>query len=275
MKKIGIIDIGTNTIRAVGYRADNIKPICETVFESNILKHTTNSTLSFSGINDLCLVIKKEIEFFKENEILEVYAFATSAMRDVKNFDEVHSFIKEQCEIEIELLSEEDEARCDFLALSNELGNCCSGVGIDLGGGSLQIIFFENGEVEYFSSFPIGVKRLYNKFGKYYSQNKNEILKYINETLSVPRTKSKYLYVMGGTGKTIAKLVGNEFSSDVLDNEKPPFSDEECYDGFMQMSKNTVPYGILVISEIAQKFSAEKIKVMSCGSREGFVAGKL
>ena len=260
MRKIGVIDIGTNTIRAVGYNADDIKPICEAVFESNILKHTTDGVLSFSGINDLCQVIKKEIEFFNENGISTVYAFATSAMRDVKNFDEV----KEYCEIEIELLSEEEEAKCDFYALSNELGENVSGVGIDLGGGSCQIIVFKDGKVEYFSSFPIGVKRLYNKFGKY----KSTIFEYIEDVIKdVPKIKSKYLYVMGGTGKTIANMLGTEFLTNVLDNEM-------CYDGLIEMSKKTVPYGVDVISVIAKKVSAEKIRILNCGSREGFVVKK-
>ena len=117
MNKIGIIDIGTNTIRAVGYN-DDIKPICETVYQSNILKHTKGGILSAVGINELSIVIKKEIEFFNENEIFTIYAFATSAMRDVKNFNEV----VKSCGIEIELLTEEEEAWCDFYALTNELG---------------------------------------------------------------------------------------------------------------------------------------------------------
>ena len=266
MKKIGVIDIGTNTVRAVGYTED-IKPICEKVFESNILKHTQDGILSFVGIKELALVIKKEIEFFKENEILKIYAFATSAMRDVKNFDEVNKY----CDIEIELLSEEDEALCDFYALKNELGDILSGVGIDLGGGSCQIIVFNEGKVEYFSSFPIGVKRLYNKFGKY----KSAIFEYIEEVIiDVPEVKSEYLYVMGGTGKTISKILNGEITVDALDNEKLPFSDEKCYDGLREMSKNTVPYGVDVISVIAKKFYVKKIKILNCGSRDGFVIKK-
>ena len=266
MNKIGVIDIGTNTIRAVGY-TDDIKPICEKVFESNILKHTKDGILSIVGIKELNLTIQKEIEFFNQNGIFEIYAFATSAMRDVKNFDEVNQY----CDTEIELLSEEDEAMCDFYALKNELGDISSGVGIDLGGGSCQIIVFDEGKVRYFSSFPIGVKRLYNKFGKY----KSTIFEYIKEVIKdVPNVKSEYLYVMGGTGKTINKILNGEITVDALDNEKPPFNDEKCYDGFREMSKNTVPYGVDVISVIAKKFSAKKIKILNCGSRDGFVVKK-
>ena len=266
MRKIGVIDIGTNTVRAVGYTED-VKPICEKVFESNILKHTENGILSFAGIKELNFVIKKEIEFFCDNGISEIYAFATSAMRDVKNFDEVNEF----CEIEIELLSEKDEALCDFYALKNELGGVSSGVGIDLGGGSCQIIVFNEGKVEYFSSFPIGVKRLYNKFGKY----KSKIFEYIEDVIKdVPKVKSEYLYVMGGTGKIIGNIINREFNPQMLDNEKPPFNNENCYDGLREMSKNTTPYGVDVISVIAQKFSSEKIKILNCGSRDGFVVKK-
>lgn len=263
MRKIGIIDIGTNTVRAVGYNTENIKPICEIVFESNILKYTKNENLSFEGIKGLGLDIKKEIEFFKKNGIFEIYAFATSAMRDVKNFDE----IKEYCQIEIELLSEQEEALCDFYALTNELGENASGVGIDLGGGSCQIIVFENGKIEYFSSFPIGVKRLYNKFGKYNSQKKNEILKYIESVVGeVPREKC--LYVMGGTGKKIRNILKKgEFLIDELDNDA--LFDENNMDKHSKI--NTIPYGVLVIKYIAQN----EIKIMDCGSRDGYVVQKL
>ncbi len=261
MRKIGVIDIGTNTVRAVGYDADTIKPSCEKVFESNILKHTKDGNLSFDGIKELGQVIKKEIEFFKENGISEIYAFATSAMRDVKNFDEV----KEYCEIEIELLGEEDEAKCDFYALTNELGENSSGVGIDLGGGSCQVIAFKDGKIEFFSSFPIGVKRLYNKFGKYNSQNKNEILEYIKSIVGdVP--KENCLYVMGGTGKKIRNILKKgKFLIDELDNDAQ-FS--EYQDKYSTI--NTIPYGALVIKYMAKN----EIKIMDCGSRDGFVIKK-
>lgn len=267
MRKIAVIDIGTNTVRAVGYDADKIEPICEKVFESNILKHTKDRNLSFVGIKELNFVIKKEIEFLKQNGFFEIYAFATSAMRDVKNFDEVNKY----CEIDIELLSEKDEAMCDFYALKNELGEISSGVGIDLGGGSCQIIVFNEGKVDYFSSFPIGVKRLYNKFGKY----KTKVFEYIEDVIkNVPTINSEHLYVMGGTGKIIGNIIGREFYREILDNEKLPFIDEKCYDGLREMSKNTTPYGVDVISVIAKKFSSKKIKILNCGSRDGFVIKK-
>ncbi len=263
MRKMGIIDIGTNTIRCVCYDITNeIRPFDELVFSSEILNYTKDGEMTYQGILWLDEIIKKAMEFFIQKEISVIHAFATSAMRDVENFDEV----KKYCEIEIELLSEEEEAKCDFYALKYALGNDCSGVGIDLGGGSMQLLAFRDGELNFSKSFPIGVKRLYNKFGKFEKENENCVLEYIKNIVGdVP--KDEFLYVMGGTGKKIGKILGsNKFLISELDNEA--LFDDENKDKHSEI--NTIPYGVLVIKYVAQ----DRIKIMNCGSRDGFVIKK-
>ena len=278
MSKIGVIDIGTNTVRAVGYSKNDLSVVLENVYESQILKNTDeNENLCFLGMNSLKETIKKQLEFFAKNEIYEIYAFATSAMRDIKNFKEVYEFIKTETKIEIDLLTEEDEAKCDYFALKNSLFDNSKGVGIDLGGGSLQIVTFNSEGVNYFNSFPIGVKRLYNKFGKYESLNENKILEYIKEIINdVPKCVYNTLFVMGGTGKIIAKILNTDrIDVSLLDNNEFPFCNEENYKGHIKMSINPVPYGVLVISEIAKNFSAENIKILNGSSRDGYIISKL
>ncbi len=264
MRKMGIIDIGTNTIRCVCYDiTSEIKPFDELVFSSEILNYTKDGKMSFDGILWLDEIIKKAMEFFDSKNISVVHAFATSAMRDVDNFQEVSSFVEKR--VKIELLSEKEEALCDFFALKYALGNQLSGVGIDLGGGSMQAIAFRDGELNFSKSFPIGVKRLYNKFGEFKKENEKCVLEYIKNIVGdVP--KDNFLYVMGGTGKKIAKILGkNEFLVSELDNDAL-FCAKDKYSEI-----NTIPYGVLVIKYMAQ----DRIKIMNCGSREGFVIQKL
>ncbi len=266
MGKMGIIDIGTNTIRCVCYDlTDGIKPYDELVFSSEILNYTEDGRMTFEGILWLDEIIKKAVEFFNQKEISVVHAFATSAMRDVDNFLEVSSFVEKR--VKIELLSEKEEAQCDFYALKYVLGRKCSGVGIDLGGGSMQVLAFRDGELNFSKSFPIGVKRLYNKFGEFKEENEKCILEYIKDVVGeVP--KDKFLYVMGGTGKKIGKILGsNEFLISDLDNEA--LFDDENKDKHSEI--NTIPYGVLVIKYMA----TNSVKIMDCGSREGFVSQKL
>lgn len=277
MKKIGIIDIGTNTVRGVCYNiGEKNIPIDETVFESHILKYTKNSCLTEEGIQDLGNIINSEKEFFKNHQIDEIYAYATSAMRDIENFDEVKGKIFDECAVEIDLLSEKEEAQCDCIAIKNELSDKCAGIAVDLGGGSCQIGIFNENEVTYSASFPLGVKRLFNKYGKYQPQNKCAVVEYINELIkTVPDEMSDCLYVMGGTGKIIAGFLKREFFADFLDNEKSPFDDEKNFNSLRETNKNTLPYGVLVLSEIAKKFNAERIKIMSCSSRDGYIVKKI
>ena len=60
MKKMGIIDIGTNTVRCVCYDiTKEIKPFDELVFSSEILNYTKDGVMSFEGILWLDEIIKK------------------------------------------------------------------------------------------------------------------------------------------------------------------------------------------------------------------------
>lgn len=277
MEKIGIIDIGTNTVRAVCYNVGGkILPYDETVFESHILKHTKNYRLTAGGIEDLKNTINSEKIFFEECGINRIYAYATSAMRDIENFDEVKRKIFDECAVEIDLLSEKEEAECDCIAIKNEISDKCTGIAVDLGGGSCQIAVFDENEARYSASFPIGVKRLYNKYGKYQPQNSCAAVEYINEFINTaPDERTDCLYVMGGTGKIIAGFLKREFFANSLDNEKPPFDDEKNFNSLRDTNKNTLPYGVLVLSEIAKKFNAERIKIMSCSSRDGYIIKKI
>ena len=263
MKKTGVIDIGTNTVRCVCYDlTDGIKPYDELVFSSEILTHTRDTKLTFEGILWLDEIIKKAVDFFNQKGISDIHAFATSAMRDVDNFLEVSSFVEKR--VKIELLSEKEEALCDFYALKYVLGNQLSGVGIDLGGGSMQLLAFEEGKLKFSKSFPIGVKRLYIKFGEFKKENEKCVLEYIENIVGeVP--DNKVLCVMGGTGKKIAKILGkkeflvSELNNDALFNEKDKHSEI-----------NTIPYGVTVLKYMAQ----DRVKVMNCGSRDGYIVKK-
>lgn len=266
MRKTGIIDIGTNTIRCVCYEITNIiKPFDEIVFTSEVLAYTKDKKMTSDGILWLDEIIKKAVDFFDENKISDIHAFATSAMRDVDNFDEIYDYIGKR--VKIELLSEEDEAKCDFYALKSVHGEISAGVGIDLGGGSMQLIAFSDGKLTFSKSFAIGVKRLCNKFGKYESEKEASILEYIKDVIGeIP--KSDCLYVMGGTGKKIRRILKKgEFLASELDNKE--LFDDKNQDKHSKI--NTIPYGVLVIKSVAQN----KIKIMDCGSRDGFVLQKL
>lgn len=276
-----VIDIGTNTIRSVIYN-ENLLPVAQIVAESVILQHTENHMLTTTGIDRLCKSLADASAFFKQNNADKIFCFATSAMRDVKNFDEVNNAVKTECGFEIDLLSEKAEAISDFTSLKFQLGDDCSGVGADLGGGSCQVILFNHGELIYHCSHKLGVKRLYNKFGELTRENEATVRNYIIETISdIPPTKSNVLYIMGGTSNKIRKLIKHICGVETITPEHIRFIIKQYYNQTSQYKSLSttefykIPFGAIVIDTLCKVFDAKSITVMSGGAREGYIAQKL
>ena len=201
---IGIIDIGSNTIRLVTY--ENGKKISNISINSEILKDTENNKLTNIGTQKLCLAIKKLKDISGE---IPLSAFATFAFRELENREEVKTIILKETGVAVEILSGKDEAECDFAGLKNEIGENKSGVGVDLGGGSAQIFSFKKGALDFCESYPIGCKKIKENFvqGVFPTISEEKKFKeYIENVFSGFDKYSEKIYIMGGTAKTAAKM---------------------------------------------------------------------
>ena len=97
----------------------------------------------------------------EDKGVEEFIGFATSAVRDAVNGDEVLARIQERTGAQIKVLSGENEARLTFLAARRWFG-WSSGrlLVIDIGGGSLEIAAGQDEEPEAVMSLPLGAGRL-------------------------------------------------------------------------------------------------------------------
>lgn len=276
----GITDIGTNTIRAVIYADDGeIKAMDELIFESEILANTEDKKLTDFGIERLIFALNKAIEFFSENKVDKIHFFATSAMRDVENFSDVNEAVLKACKTEIELLEEKEEILCDFYGIKLILGENCSGMAIDLGGGSCQVIAYENGELVSGKSLKIGVKRLYKMFERATFEEMTEYIK--KELGKIKMKKCNNIYVMGGTSKNILKTLkilnpDTKKTFDVCEIKKiarVDFSRGE-FEKIYQNRVNTINYGVAVIENIAKMCNARTMTVINSDARKGYIMYK-
>ena len=90
-----------------------------------------------------------------------VKACATSAMRDAANSAEILKEIKEETDIEIEIISGDIEATLVFEnKIAETLDKENSYLYIDVGGGSTELSFYSNGVLTSKNSFNIGTIRL-------------------------------------------------------------------------------------------------------------------
>ena len=274
---VGIIDIGTNTIRLVVY--ENDKKITEKGVSSEIIRDTENGDLTKSGIENLCNSILFLLSYC-ENE--EVHIIATEAFRNLKNRDEVKKEVLSKCKIEIEILTGEDEAECVFYGAVGEIGNKKTGIIADLGGGSLEIINFEDGLVKNAKSYPLGTKVVKNRFSAGIIPTEDEIKeieKHIEENINTEKSSGS-LYMVGGTGKAILKilnLIKNEKGNiiNVEDFETilsfiSEMPEEKLKDLFKERYQ-TLYTGIVIIRKLLSILGKEKIQIVKSGVREGYL----
>ncbi|MBV6878500.1 exopolyphosphatase [Epilithonimonas ginsengisoli] len=127
-------------------------------------------------------------------------ACATSAMRDAKNGQEIIDIVKEQADINIEIITGDEEATLIYENhVAEGLDKDFAYLYVDVGGGSTELTFYENNEMQYEHSFNIGTIRLLNGLvtPTIWDEMKDEIK---------DKIKSKKTVVAIGSGGNINKI---------------------------------------------------------------------
>ena len=122
---------------------------------------TEENNISEEGVTALRLAIKNAIAHSKSVKTEELLPFATSALREAKNGAEIIAAINKDFEIDLQVLTGEEEARLTFLAARRWFG-WSSGrlLVIDIGGGSLEIASGIDEAPEVAVTLPLGASRL-------------------------------------------------------------------------------------------------------------------
>ena len=216
MKRLAAIDIGSNAVRlAIGERKSNNSPVTLLQKLRVPLRFGTDAfelgLFSESTMEEALKVfseMKKHIDRYKAETTL---AMATSAFRDAKNSDALIQDIQSQTGISIRVIDGLSEAELVFRAVCEKIRleqeKACL---IDIGGGSTEIIYSENGVIQQMRSFDIGTVRLFRLASLQGTQN-NQAVELINHFkgpiesfLNGLPIDSETLFI--GTGGTLRRM---------------------------------------------------------------------
>ena len=163
--QLSAIDAGSNAIRLVIARAtspQNIQ-ILESERAAVRLGHNafTSRLLDADTISRAVRAFRHFRERMDHHQVSAYRAVATSAAREVRNGRRLLERIKRKSGIELEVISSEEEARLVCSAVLWALGKRAQPrVIFDLGGGSLEINFFEGGTLRERVALPLGTIRV-------------------------------------------------------------------------------------------------------------------
>jgi exopolyphosphatase/guanosine-5'-triphosphate,3'-diphosphate pyrophosphatase len=123
------------------------------------------NAINQKGIKLLRTTIGNAVQQAGAVKVEELLPFATSALREASNGDEIIAEINQEFSIDLQVLTGEEEAKLTFLAARRWFG-WSSGrlLVIDIGGGSLEIAVGVDESPEVATSLPLGASRLTQKF---------------------------------------------------------------------------------------------------------------
>ncbi|WP_372736361.1 Ppx/GppA family phosphatase [Nocardioides sp.] len=163
--RVGVLDIGSNTghllvVDAHGGAAP--LPAFSHKQPLRLAEHLDETgAVSAEGIAALAAFTAEALHVAEEKGCEDIISFATSAVRDALNSEEVLEHVRERTGVQIAVLSGEDEARLTFLAVRRWFGWSAGRLAVfDIGGGSLEIAGGSDESPDVAWSLPLGAARL-------------------------------------------------------------------------------------------------------------------
>ena len=112
--RLGVLDVGSNTIHLQVVDAHLGGPPIPNSSYKSVIRLTeyldANGAISDAGISAITDSIQKNMAAAQHLNIDELLAFATSAIREAVNSDEVIAHVNEACGIDLQVLTGEEEA---------------------------------------------------------------------------------------------------------------------------------------------------------------------
>lgn len=293
-KLYGVIDIGSNTIRLVLYKLKDgvLLPMLNKKIAAGLAAYVEmDGHMTRKGVEKTVEALYEFSQSLDNVQAEAVYAFATASLRNITNSKEVVAEVSQRSGFDIRVLSGDEEATFDFYGATRITGDS-DGFIADIGGGSTELVFYNENKIVFSKSLPIGSLNSYNNFVSDIIPTPEE-LKSIEDAvtkqlacLRLPKcpVKSDKILTVGGSSRAAQKLI-----SSLFDEAKPVTYEPKYLERvFALLTSNrkkltkeilrstperihTLLPGMAILLGICRKFECESIATSPHGVREGFL----
>ncbi len=290
---IGVIDIGSNSVRLVVYEGAVRSPT--PLFNEKVLCGLGRAvaTTGRLGHESVARALEALARFRTVNQILgtkKVFAIATAAVRDAQDGPEFILRGQEAAGVEIQVLSGEREAQ---LAANGILMGFrdVDGIAGDLGGGSLELIDIGQNRRQKAATLPLGGLRLIDLAGGRMDRAATLVQQNVAAVDWLARGEGRSFYAVGGTWRALAKLhmETSRYPLRVMHGYRVPArqalafcellrskpGDVERMAGVTKARREVLPYGALVLENVIRLMKPKDVMFSVFGIREGLLFGEL
>ncbi len=289
-----VIDMGSNTIRLSIYKKQEqtISLILHKKTMAGLIGYVDKQgNMSMRGIEVAIETLNNYKSILQHIQVENVYVFATASLRNIKNTQEAIYLITKGTGYPIDLVSGVEEGVYDFIGVTC-LMDVQEGLVVDIGGGSSELVSYQDGRILQSISVPIGSLNLYKQFVDEILPTPTEIenmRQYIASLIQEVSITGSFEIISGVGGSIrgchrINNYLQEKFKETISEKQLKKIIKKCCGDRKKATSMmlkvcperlHTIIPGLLILECIVKHFNSKKIIVSSYGVREGYLYTKL
>lgn len=299
--KIGMIDIGTNSMRLLiadykNNKIQNRKKYINTTRigqgvdkEGYITKNTIERNLkALKEFSDKC----------NEENCQKVYCMGTSALRDSKNGQDFVREAKKLTGIDVNIICGEEESSLGFIGVLQGIQKDKNEdiLVIDIGGGSTEFIVGNEKGIKFCKSENVGALRMTERFittDPISNEEFNAMVAFIEKTISTTINKLKTINISKiiGIGGTITSLSAMNQKLEIYSMEKihnsvvtkkdlekilqnlkiMTLNDKKTLKGLQPKRADIITTGVKILHIVMEKLEFDKIMISEYDNLEGLI----
>ena len=298
MVKVASIDLGSNSTRLL--IADITNGTISSIHKEHKVTRmgdnlTKSKNISKESIKRVSKVLTQYFKTIDVNGVENVQIVGTAALRDAENSEEVIIQIQKKFDVEIDIVSGEEEGVLTSLGVLHSLEDLQNFLIVDIGGRSTEFIYDKNNKI-ISNSLDIGVVSLSELFFSELPPSNESVKRAIDvidrTLLDLSDFENRSFVGVAGTFTSLASifLKQDRFNEEEIHlteiNKKDIF---EINNLIMQMTEpqiitnfkgidpkraKTIQSGILLTNEIISKYNVNSIKVSNSDILEGLILKK-
>jgi exopolyphosphatase / guanosine-5'-triphosphate,3'-diphosphate pyrophosphatase len=303
--RLGVLDVGSNTVHLLVVEAHpGARPI-PTASHKSVLRLMryleSDGSISSEGVAAILTAVGGAATAAREAGIDELLAFATSAIREAANGEEVLDLVERDTGVRLQVLSGDDESRLTYLAVRRWFGWSAGRLLLfDIGGGSLEIAQGIDEVPDVARSLPLGAGRSTIAFLPDDPPSTEQVAKLraharsvLGEALASFRELPSPDHVVGSskTIRSLARLAGGVeegfgdsersiLTREGLDDWTPrlariPADARPALPGITADRTFQIVAGAVVLSEAMRAFGVDELEVSPWALREGLILRRL
>lgn len=291
MEPIGVVDIGSNSVRLVVYEGAVRAPT--PVFNEKILcglgrSVATTGSLASEAVERALAALARFKVIARILSVKNLKVIATAAVRDAQNGRDFITRGESAIGARIEILSGETEARLAAQGIMMGFIDA-DGIAGDLGGGSLELTDLAHDQMNEAATLPLGGLRLIDTTGNKIERATDVIDAALASLPWIRGGAGRTFYAVGGTWRALAKMQMDRVDYPLRVMQGYRLTTREALDlceqfrkvkkpldlpgisGVARARREVLPFGALVLERLLRLVEPRQVVFSVFGIREGLI----